>query len=143
MNLFTWALVGLALVATGVAVQAGNNLSVAVPAASGAVFLISVVGVLEVGERSRDLVAVVAGVGRPAMLHRVESDSLLRLRRAFASGSIGRTSILATIRALERDLSPAGRTLLSLEAERSVLHLPPEEFRAWIDERLRRIEAMS
>ncbi len=79
-------------------------------------------------------------VRRPSR-ERVESDSLLRLRRSFGTGEIGRSAILATLRALERDLRPSGRTVLSLEAEREILRFPPERFRKWVDERLQRIEA--
>jgi hypothetical protein len=141
VNLLSWVLVGLAVAAGAVAVQAGNDLPVAVPAAVGSVLLMAVVGAWEVQARSYRLAPAPRGVTRQEPPDRVESDSLLRLRRAFTSGTMGRSAILATVRALERDLSPWGRTLLSLEAERRLLELPPEQFRSWIDERLRRIEA--
>jgi hypothetical protein len=140
VNSVSWLLVGFAVAAAAVAVQAGDNLTLAVPAAAGAVLLVSVAGALEVQARSFRLAAAPRGVIRQAHHERVEFDSLLRLRRAFTSGTIGRSAILATIRALERDLSPAGPTLLSLEEERTILNLPPKQFRSWIDGRLRRIE---
>lgn len=141
MNTSGWVLIGGALVAAAVAVQAGNNLPVAVPAGAVAIFLVGVAGATALGSRSHTLVPVRSGVVRQAGRERVESDSLLRLRRSFRTGQIGRSAILATVRALERDLGPSGRTSLSLDAEHEVLTLPPEEFRKWVDERLQRIEA--
>ncbi|MGC2290168.1 MAG: hypothetical protein WA688_09995 [Thermoplasmata archaeon] len=141
MNFLAWLLVGGAIAAAAVAVQAGNNLVVAVPAGAAAVVFVSVVGAAELQARSARLVPVRGGTGHQPMRERVESDSLLRLRRSFRSGEIGRSSILATVRALERDLSPFGRTPLSLEGERAILDLPPDQFRRWIDDRLRRVEA--
>jgi len=140
VNLLSWVLVGGALAAGAVAVQAGNNLPVAVPVGALAVLLVTVVGASALQDRSTRLAPTPGGMVRP--VHpRVESDSLLRLRQSFGSGEIGRSSILATVRALERDMSPSGRTLLSLEAERTILALPSDQFRRWIDDRLRQIEA--
>jgi hypothetical protein len=141
VNLLAWAVVGGAVIAAAVAIQAGDNLVVAVPAGAVAVLLVSVVGATELQSRSSQLVPARTGVVRQAAQARIESDSLLRLRRSFGTGEIGRSSILATVRALERDLSPSGRTPLSLEGERTVLELPPDQFRKWVDDRLRRIEA--
>lgn len=141
MNFFLWVLVGGALVAVAVAVQAGTNLAVAVPMAAVAILLITVVGAAELQTRSSPLAPARGGIIRRTGRPRLETDSMLRLRRAFRSGEIGRSAILATIRALERDLSPTGRTPLSFEAERTLLALPTDQFRLWVDDRLRRIEA--
>jgi hypothetical protein len=141
VNALSWVLVGIAIGTAGIAIYAGNNLVVAVPAGSVAILSVAAVGAVELQARSARLVPVRAGVARQPLSHRIESDSLLQLRRSFTAGEIGRSSILATVRALERDLSPTGRTPLSLDAERDVLHLPPEQFRRWVDDRLRRIEA--
>ncbi|MFZ0831458.1 MAG: hypothetical protein WCB18_02780 [Thermoplasmata archaeon] len=141
MNALGWTLIGGALVAAAVAVQAGNNLQIAVPVAAAAVFLVAIVGVSLLQSRSHRLTTAREGVVRRPSRERVESDSLLRLRRSFGTGEIGRSAILATLRALERDLRPSGRTVLSLEAEREILRFPPERFRKWVDERLQRIEA--
>jgi hypothetical protein len=81
------------------------------------------------------------GVVRVGVAESVESDSMLRLRRGFDTGEIGRASILATLRALERELGPGGLSQLSLESERMVLRLPSDQFRNWVDDRVRRIEA--
>ena len=140
MNFLSWVLVGGALASAAVAAQAGNNLQVAVPAGAVAVLLIAIVGAAELQSEATPLAPARAGIVRQPPRERVESDSLLRLRRAFSSGTMGRSSILATVRALERDMSPSGRTSLSLEAEGALLNLPPEQFRQWVDERLRRIE---
>ncbi|MGA7861096.1 MAG: hypothetical protein WCB19_04495 [Thermoplasmata archaeon] len=141
MNLLSWVLVGGAIAAAAFAIDAGNNLGTAVPAAAAGVILVSTVGVAELQSRSSRLVPVRRGMGRQPTPGRVESDSLLRLRRSFETGEFGRSSILATVWALERGLSPAERTSLSLEAERAVLDLPREQFRMWVDDRLQRIEA--
>jgi len=141
VNFLSWVLVGGAIAAAAVAIDAGGSLGTAVPAAAAAVILVSIVGVAELQVRSYRLVPVRGGMGRPPTPGRVESDSLLRLRRSFRTGEFGRSSILATLWALERGLSPADRTSLSLEAERAVLDLPPDQFRKWVEDRLQRIEA--
>jgi hypothetical protein len=141
VNALSLALVAGSIGAAIVAIQAGSNLQVAVPVGTLAVLLVSVAGGLELSARTDRLASTRVGVIRQASHERVESDSLLRLRRAFSSGEIGRSSILASVRALERDLSPTGRTPLSLDAERTILNLPPDQLRRWIDDRLRRIEA--
>lgn len=141
MNVLPWVLVGGAIAAAGVAIQAGNNLVVAVPAGAVAVLLVSVAGASEIRTRSSRLIPIRGGIADQPARDRVESDSLLRLRKSFGSGEIGRSSILATVRALERDLSPTGRTPLSLEDEQKVLRLPPDQFRGWVADRLKRIEA--
>lgn len=141
MNLLSWALVGLAIAAAAVAIHAGNNLIVAVPVGAVAVLLVSVVGVVELQSRTSPLDPTAGGIVRETARDRVETDSMLKLRRSFRTGEIGRSSIMATVRALERDLSPTGRTPLSFDAERQVLDLPPDQFRQWVDDRLHRIEA--
>jgi hypothetical protein len=141
VNSFSWLLVGIAVGAAGIAIYAGNNLVLAVPAGSVAILCVAGVGAVELQARSARLVTVRSGVARQPTSHRMESDSLLQLRRSFTAGAIGRSSILATVRALERDLSPTGRTPLSFDAERQLLDLPPDQFRKWVDDRLRRIEA--
>jgi hypothetical protein len=141
VNLLSWLLIGGAIAAAALAIEAGNHLVVAVPIGAAAVILISVAGALELAPRSSRFEATHGGAAVQPTTGRLESDSLLRLRRSFGSGKIGRSSILATVRALERDLSPSGRTPLSLDDEQKVLHLPPDQFRGWVDDRLKRIEA--
>lgn len=141
MNTLSWVLIGVAALAAAVAIQAGNNLQVAVPAGAAAVLLVAVVGATELQSRSSRFVPARRAVAVRPIPERVESDSLLRLRRSFRTGEIGRSAILATVRALERDLSPTGRSPLSFDAEREVLDLPPQQFRKWVEERIARIEA--
>jgi hypothetical protein len=141
VNFFSWLSVGLAVAFAGAAIYAGSNLPVAVPTATVAVLLVSIVGATELHARSSRFVPVRAGVSRQPTSSRVESDSLLRLRQSFTSGEMGRSSVLASLRALERDLSPTGRTALTLDGERAVLNLPPDQFRKWVDDHLQRIEA--
>jgi hypothetical protein len=143
MNGLSWILLGGAVVAAAVAIQAGSHLAVAVPAGAVAVLLVSIVGATELQSRSSPLTPVRGGVGRPEVPPRVEFDSLLRLRRAFRSGKIGRSAILATVHALERDLGTAGRTPLTVNEERQALEMPLAQFRKWVDERLQRIEVAS
>lgn len=143
MNLLSWALIGGALAAAGAAIDAGRNLAVALPAGALAVLLIAIVGVAEIRSRTSPLTPEGAEPGPSPRHERVEGDSLLRLRRAFKSGQIGRASILAALHALEQDLGAGGPAPLSLEDERRALDLSPEEFRQWIDGRLRSIEVNS
>ncbi|MCI4352235.1 MAG: hypothetical protein L3K14_02465 [Thermoplasmata archaeon] len=143
MNWFSWVLLAGAVIAASAAVQAGNNLDVAVPAGAAAVLLVAVVGAARLRSTASRLIPAHSGMIREMAPTRDESDSLLRLRRAFRGGPIGRSSIVATIRSLERDLYPASRTALSLESERALLQLPPDQFRQWVDDRLLRIEALT
>jgi hypothetical protein len=143
MNSFSWVLLGSAVVAAAVAIDAGSHLAVAVPAGAAAVLLVSIVGATELQSRSSEFVPDPERTGISGPPERTESDSLLRLRRAFRTGEMGRSMILATIHALERDLEPAGRTPLSIEEERAALRLPSEQFRRWVDDRLTGIEAAS
>jgi hypothetical protein len=141
VNALEWVLIGGALVAAAASIQAGNNLQVAVPTAAIAILLVAIVGATMLESRSHRLTPVHAGVVRRPIRERIESDSLLRLRRSFSAGRMGRSAILATVRALERDMAPSGRTALTLEAEQEILSLPPDQFRKWVDDRLQRIEA--
>lgn len=143
MNLLSWVLIGGALAAAGAAIDAGSNLVVAVPAGAAAVLLVTVVGVTEIQSRTSPLSPTEGEKASAPIRERVTGDSLLQLRRAFQSGKIGRSLILATVHALERDLGPGGPMPLSLDEERKTLDLPPEEFRKWIDDRLHHIEAAS
>ena len=143
MNLLSWTLIGGAFAAAGAAIDAGRDLAVALPAGALAVLLITIVGITEIQSRTSPLTPGGTESGPSPRHERVEGDSLLRLRRAFKSGPIGRASILAAIHALEQDLGPGGPAPLSLEDERQALNLSPEEFRKWIDGRLRGIEVNS
>jgi hypothetical protein len=143
VNALSWILVGGAIAAAGLAIYAGNNLLFAVPAGAVAIAMVAVVGAAQLRGRTSALLPARSGMARAPVTSRIESDSLLRLRRSFSSGEIGRGSILATVRALERDMSPGGRTALSLEAEREILDLSADKFREWVDERLRKIEAVT
>lgn len=140
MNAASWMVLVLGLLAAGAAIQAGNNLSVAVPAAAAAVALVALVGVLEVRSRSSSLGSARGTMRVEPATRGPETDSLLQLRRSFRAGRMGRSSILATLRALERDMSPTGRTPLTLQEEQIVLGMPPDQFRRWVEERVRRIE---
>ncbi len=141
MSTASWLALFLGVLALAAAIQAGNDLTIAVPAGAVGVALVALVGVVEVRSRTSQLWRVRGTVLVRLPPDRPTSDSLLQLRKSFRAGIIGRSSILATLRGLERDLAPTGRTLLSLEEERAILDLPPEPFRRWVEERIRRIEA--
>lgn len=141
MNLLSWGCLVGAGVAGAAAVQAGDNVNIAVPAGAVAVLLVAIVGASRLRSTTVQLVPARAGVVHEAPPRREESDSLLRLRRAFRGGEIGRSSILATVRALERELVPGSRPPLTLDSERALLQLPSDEFRQWVDDRLGPIEA--
>ena len=141
MTVASWIGLLAGVLALSAAIEAGNDLSVAVPVAAAGVALVAVVAVVEIRERSSRLSTARGAVVVRQVPAGVASDSLLQLRRAFQAGVFGRSSVLATLRALERDMAPTGRTLLSLEEERRILELPPDEFRRWVDDRVRRIEA--
>lgn len=143
MNGVSWILLVGAVAAAALAIQAGNHLTVSVPAGAAAVLLVSVVGATELQSRSPPLPPARQEGGPSALSGRVESDPLLRLRRAFQTGEMGRSTILATIHALERDLEPSGRRPLSIEEERAALDLASDQFRKWVDDRLHHIEAAS
>ncbi len=128
-------------VGTAVALFSGTNLVVTLPAALLAVAAAAALGFGRLAPTLRRRVASrpTLAEDRPAIPW--ASSPLLTLRRGFVAGRLGRQMVLASLRALERDLSPTGRTPLSMEEERDLLQLPTTQFRQWVEGRLELLEA--
>lgn len=116
----------------GLAVFAGPNEAAAAPAAGGAlVALAAAIALLlfpSVRWHAADVAVPVA-------------DPLVSLRHAFREGALGRQRIAQAVLELER--GSLGRGAAS-DGDPIALHpeaATPEEFRRWVEERLRRIEA--
>lgn len=124
--------VALAAVGALLALFAGTNLALALPAAALAIAAAAAGGATALIER-------VQFPERPAPT--VASDSLVPLTEAFRSGTIGRQSVLAAIRSLEREMLGAGAPFLTFEREQELLRAKDEEFRAWANERMGALEA--
>jgi hypothetical protein len=131
---FGWFLPAVAIVATGVAVWAGDNFSLAIPAAvaallaAGLLFVDAVLGPGWVARRPEG--PFLAGEAGP-------------LRTAFRSGRLGREAIADLLDRLERagpnpDL-PGRRT----EETNRLVRLPSGEFRNYVRQRLDDLESRS
>ncbi len=129
---FGWGLVVIAVVATGVALWAGPNLPIALPAA-----------VVAIGAATL-LLAEVA-IRSPAAPRRPTSGpprrELGEIRTAFASGELGRERLVALLDRLE-PVGPSGsRPTRTPEELRTISRLGTDEFREYVRERLSRLEA--
>lgn len=127
-------LLAVAVVATGIAVWAGPNFVIALPAAVAAVVA---AGLLFLG----------AGLdripSRPLRSAPVPATSMVGLRRAFTSGRLGRESLVETLDRLERaGPNPDLPALRPDEADR-IWRMPPKEFREYLRERLDQLERQS
>jgi len=123
-------LVLIAAAAATAAIVVGSNASLAIPAAAVAVgaaaFLL--LGALDrVAWRS-------AGHGVPPR------SSTTRLRTALAAGKHGRRELLAYLDSIERGGFGLSTPVLSMEELNRLLEEPPEEFRRYIDARVRDLE---
>jgi hypothetical protein len=65
---------------------------------------------------------------------------LVLLRDAFRSGPLGRQAIIATVVSLEASGRTTGAMGMSPDEERRLIQLDPRAFRAWLDDRLTRLE---
>jgi hypothetical protein len=70
----------------------------------------------------------------------IVGSPLVLLRDAFQSGPLGRQAIIATVVSLEASGRSSGATGMSPDEERRLIQLDPRAFRAWLDERLTRLE---
>ncbi|HEV8049050.1 MAG TPA: hypothetical protein VGP88_00480 [Thermoplasmata archaeon] len=96
--------------------------------------------------------AALAGAGvlllvSPAVRHRGPTapddpvgSSLVLLREAFRSGPLGRQAIIASVVSLEQGTTGATLRRLDPEEERRLVASDPAAFRAWLDQRLTRLE---
>jgi hypothetical protein len=126
-----WALPALAGAAVAVALLAGRNLVVAIPAAALAVVIASLAFASAWSERAE------APADAPVAA-RTDTD---RLRLAFRSGRIGREEIVVTLHRLERTFRDAGLPPPTVAEMGRVAALPPDEFLQFVRERLDRLEA--
>jgi len=125
-----WVLPTIAALATALAVWAGSDLVIAIPAAGLAVLaadLLFVGAWLDARDRRAPPL--------PRYPHEVS-----RLRLALRSGTLGRGDLILVLDRLERsgsnpDLLP--RTASELDA---LVHLPPSEFRQYLRQRLDDLE---
>jgi hypothetical protein len=126
-----WVLPLVAAVATVLAVVAGSNLAVALPAAAIAVLAAGLLFARTWSLRAR-------GPDPAPPDPRTDAD---RLRTAFRSGRIGREELVLALNRLERsllrpDLAPPPVAELARLAA-----LPPDQFRKYVRGQLDRLEA--
>ncbi|MGI0071349.1 MAG: hypothetical protein ACRECT_04690 [Thermoplasmata archaeon] len=127
-----WFLPAVALLAAGVAVWAGPNFALAIPAAATATLAAALLFLDAWFDRP----------GRvPARLSAMPPRETSRLRAALTSGTLGREELVLTLDTVERKgLTPdlPVRTVSELEA---IVGLPAKEFRDYLRERVERLEA--
>jgi hypothetical protein len=124
----------LAAAGSGIALWAGPNLDVAVPAAATGVACAVALALLGFARQVRvPKGADVLG----------EYDSFLLLRSAFQKGLLGRAAIMASIAGLEAELLGPRRNVRSLDEEEALRTASPREFVGWVDGRLNELEAAS
>jgi hypothetical protein len=118
-------------VATGIALAASHNLSVAVPAAALAVVAggLALVAALR-PEPSRD--------DRPTFPSRISP-----VREMFSSGPLGREDLVLLLDRIERTLSRPDLPPRPAQQIEALLSLPPAEFRRYLAARLAIIEGSS
>jgi hypothetical protein len=126
-----WALVGLGVVAVGVALWAGPNLAVAEPAAAAAIALVA----LEVALALRPRLRRSGPWLDPAVFAPPDLPGLV-----IEEGAMGRQTIIATISGLEAEVFGAQRRGLSLDEEMQLARAPPRQFREWVDRHLTDLE---
>lgn len=129
---YNWGLVALALAATGLAIWAGPNRAVAVPAATVAIVVASLL-ILEVGLR--------APRRRSLTAQRPPAPAPSEIRAALVSGPLGRERLIELVDHIERAQPPFERAPVSSEEMRRLIDLPADEFREYLRGRLERIEA--
>jgi len=120
--------------ATGVAVWAGPNAAVAVPAAG-----LAVAGVA--------LLAALSFVGRlrpsRTLFRPPERATLVLLREGFRSGPLGRQSIITALGGLDASIRGPRRAPVSMDEESRIREMPSADFRRWVETRLAELERES
>ncbi len=124
----------LAGVGSGVAVWAGPNLAVAVPAAVLAIAMGVVVGVSRV---------VGVPVAEPVRVEIPETTSLVVLEKALTSGPLGRAYVLELMDGLERKLRDRNAPVRAAAERQRLLRSPDPVFRAFVEKRLAELELES
>ncbi len=121
----------IAACAVAIAVWAGSNLAIALPASVAAVAAAS-------------LLFAEAFVRRPTVdggaLPPPEGGPAARLRDSLRSGTLGHESIVDQVDRLERSAGNPGLPVRLREELEQLARLPPGEFLRYLDERLDRIE---
>jgi hypothetical protein len=135
MNLpFGWFLPAVAVVATGIAVWADDNFSLAIPAA--------VVALLAAG-----VLLASAFPGRGRVARTPEGRDVTRdagpVRTAFRSGRLGREAIVDLLDRLERAGPNPDLPGRLAEETRVLVRLPSVEFRDYVRQRLDDLESRS
>jgi hypothetical protein len=131
-TLSDWPLIALAVAATLVALDAGSNLSVAIPAGVAAVVAAGLLFAGSLGE--------VAWRSPPS--REVEPPmATSTLRAAFRSGRSGRLSIVLELDRIERLSTRPNLPMREAREEAELRRMSPSEFRAYLNARLDALEA--
>jgi hypothetical protein len=131
---FGWFVPALGAAAAGIAIWAGSNLSVALPAGALAVAAAAFL-LVDAGLRS-------ASPSRRAPAP-TPTNPKRNLRAAFRSAGFGREVILDAVDRVDRILLRPELPTRSIEESQRVQRMSPEEFRAYLRDRLDAIEARS
>jgi hypothetical protein len=126
-----WVLPLVAAGATVLAVLAGGNFALALPAAGLAVLAAALLFVRTWSRRAR-------APESPAAAPRTDTD---RLRLAFHSGRIGREEVVVALNRLERELLDPDLSPPPVPELTRLAALPPEQFLAYVRRQLDRLEA--
>jgi hypothetical protein len=129
-----WVLPGVALLATVLAVVAGPNDALALPAAAAAIVLAGFVFLGAGTDRSGPALT------EPTAPRPSESE---RLRGALRSGTLGREYVLDTIDQVERAGPTPDLPARSLRETQRLLDLAPDQFLEYVRGRVRDLEARS
>jgi hypothetical protein len=127
-----WPLVLIVVVAVAVALDAGPNLAAAVPAGVVAVVAAGLL-FLAAGDR--------AAWRRPPPSPMAPPMAASSLRLAFQSGRTGRLSVVAQLDRIERMGPHPLMEVRSVAEEERIVRLSKPDFRAYVRQRLRTIEA--
>jgi hypothetical protein len=131
-NPLAWGLLALAVAATGVAIWAGNNFTVALPSAAIAVVAASLLFVdVEVRRPAR--------TARP--FARAMSAQPNQIRAAFLSGQLGREKLVGILDRLERSGPDPSLPPRRYEELQSIVAMSREQFQQYLVARLEYLEA--
>lgn len=125
-------LVAAAVVATGLAIWAGDNFILAVPAATAAVLAAGLLFAEAVLESSRTARPPEGDTG---------SNEVGTLRVAFRSGRLGREAIAELLDVLERAGPNPGLPSRRADETSRIVHMPAAEFRSYVRQRLDDLES--
>jgi hypothetical protein len=131
---FGWLLPALAVVATGIAIWADDNFTLAVPAAVAAVLAAALLFVEAVLARSRST--------RPSEWGTTETEAGT-MRAAFRSGRLGREAVVDLLDRLERDGPNPNLPARRIEETRELVRMSSRDFRNYLRQRLESLESRS